>query len=590
MTRDVSLAIGVASARPLPYLSGAINGARAFHEWASKVGYDSTLLTDEDEDVTLPRLRQTLDAILAPANGPIHRMLLYFAGHGLIREAEEGLWLLSDWYREQRAVLVELLKRRLYKHDIQQIAIFSDSCRSLPPDITAADLTPDGVLGQGPLPLRQLPTDKFAAAQDGTATFMVPGATPEEDRCLFTGVLIEGLWGKNPKAFSKLLKDKVTSRSLGAYLNTEVSERAKSYQRKLAPTISPTFPEDDDIYFYSGSGEPPPPPAFPDWPSPQSVASMELRGVDEELLPPDRGAPLEEDAPAPPTPLLARMRDQPRPEGFETGAGFAVDGPPIQGVWTTPDVFAERHGDPNWWRLMHRSDSVLLSSAPVLIEFEDGVFAAAAAIPQFIATVLRDGRGVSALVYRPVRRGRDTAKIAERAIDIMESGALRANDLSVLAVKLRREKHVDPVLGVISAYLYDSIGDIDNIRRMAFYYVRRNQPIPFDIAMLAQLRGEWRGDVLWAHVPPVSAGAPPEGDEEPPEWTYAATPATSGEVGGLWPWMRQGWPFLDDPAEDGSTLVTPGLIEVSNHLMSGRFTTLDPEGGRKLARIFNLNK
>ena len=71
----------------------------------------------------------------------IHRLVFYFAGHGLIREAEGGLWLLSDWYGEQRAVAVEGLKR-LYMHNIQPISIFSDSCRSLPPNMDAADLTP----------------------------------------------------------------------------------------------------------------------------------------------------------------------------------------------------------------------------------------------------------------------------------------------------------------------------------------------------------------------------------------------------------------------------------------------------------------
>src|SRR5258708_32641050 len=104
MNRDLALAIAVANAKPLPYLSGAINGARAFHDWASKVGYDSRLLTDEEEAVTILRLRSELESMLTPAGGPIHRMVLYFAGHGLIREAEEGLWLLSDRDREQRAV------------------------------------------------------------------------------------------------------------------------------------------------------------------------------------------------------------------------------------------------------------------------------------------------------------------------------------------------------------------------------------------------------------------------------------------------------------------------------------------------------
>jgi hypothetical protein len=226
----------------------------------------------------------------------------------------------------------------------------------------------------------------------------------------------------------------------------------------------------------------------------------------------------------------------------------------------------------------------------VLIEFEDGMFAATAALPQFIATVLRDGRGISALIYRPVYEAPDTAAAAEFAIAQMESGALRADDATNLAVELRKMKHADPVLGVISAYLYDAIGDIDNIRRMACYYVEENQPIPYDIALLAQLRGEWRDGLLWARVPPVGKRDPRTEGERSAEWTYSATKATAGLVGGLWPWMRQGWTFLDDPADDGSTLITPGLIELTRHLDRARFATLDAEGGSELARIFNLSK
>src|SRR4051812_47379819 len=97
--RMAALVIGVGDAKPLPYLSGALNGARAFHAWAAALGYDATLLVDDEKPITLGRLREELEELLAPSKGAIHRLLIYFAGHGLIREAEEGLWLLSDWNR-----------------------------------------------------------------------------------------------------------------------------------------------------------------------------------------------------------------------------------------------------------------------------------------------------------------------------------------------------------------------------------------------------------------------------------------------------------------------------------------------------------
>jgi len=509
-------------------------------------------------------------------------MVIYFAGHGLIRGAEEGLWLLSDWYSEQRAVAIEVLKRRLYDHNIQQIAIFADCCRSLPPDIRAADLTADAVLGRGPVPYVKTPAiDKFIATLDGTTAFMVPGATPDQDRCLFSAVLMEGLWGKS-EALSKLLKDKVTSRSLGTYLQNETPKRAKLYRRELSPQVIPSFPEDDDIYFYSGSGTPPTPPTFSEWPPPSVVIGVETSEADAvRSRKAEKAASSER--------LIETIRNQPRPTHFETGAGFAVDGGSVTGIWTPADLIAEKDDKPNWWRLRHKSTFQLNKSEPVLIEFDDGVFAAFAAIPQFIATIIRNEHGVSALIYRRVFEPVNTAANAELAIAKMERGALRADDATNLAVKLRKEKHSDPMLGVISAYLYDSVGDIDSIRRMAYYYVSYGQPIPYDIALLAGLRGELLNDgVLRVHVPAVNERDARTESEQRYEWTHSATPAADGEVGGLWPWMRQGWPFLEDPSDDESTLVTQGLVEVGRHLTPGRFTTVDRVGAVELARIFNL--
>ena len=127
--RMVAIAIGVGAAAPLPYLGGAVNGARQFHKWALKLGYTSRLIVDDEKPVTISRLNSELLAELQSTDPPIHRLAIYFAGHGLIREAEEGLWLLSDWSTQLRAVAVEVLKRRLYRFNVGQIAIFADSCR-----------------------------------------------------------------------------------------------------------------------------------------------------------------------------------------------------------------------------------------------------------------------------------------------------------------------------------------------------------------------------------------------------------------------------------------------------------------------------
>jgi len=61
---------------------------------------------------------------------------------------------------------------------------------------------------------------------------------------------------------------------------------------------------------------------------------------------------------------------------------------------------------------------------------------------------------------------------------------------------------------------------------MAFYYTQEGQPIPYDIALLAQLRGEL-GDsgILRAHVPAVSKRYARTEAEQEYSWTRSATPS-----------------------------------------------------------------
>jgi Caspase domain len=578
--RMAALAIGVADAPPLPFLSGAVNGAHAFHAWAQALGYDSRVVTDEEEPVTAARLRSELEALLPSGDTGLHRLLIYFAGHGVIREVEQGLWLLSDWNQDLRAVNVEALRRRLDRYRIDQVAFFADACRSLPADLDTADLTPDPLLGRGPAARSvNLAVDKFIAAQDGTTTFMIPGADPGDDRCLFSGVLLQGLWGTKPSAFSTLLPDKVTSRSLGAYLQAEVGDVAESYRLTLVPSWSSTFPEGDDIYF--GDGPTVTPPDFPPWPPADELIALTGNAAGAEF----RAAP----APPADSGLEEQVRNQERPDAFETGSGFAVEGEAVVGIWTTERVVAESHGRPDWWRVRPANQGVLDLPAPVLIELASGLFAATTALPEFVGSLVATERGVGALVYREIDSPPQVATATEDAIGKLERDGLRADDAADLATELRHGKHADPVRGVISAYLYDSIGDVESIRRMAFYYLQHSQAIPYDIALLGQLEGERRDDgLLSATVPPVRSREPRTEHERGLEWTYSATPEANGVVGGLWPLLRQGWAFLDDPAEDGSTLVLPGLLEAADDLTPARFTTLHHAGARRLADAFGL--
>jgi hypothetical protein len=616
-----------------------VNGAKAFHEWATKLGYQSTLLTDEQDAVTMSRLRDTLEKVLMPAAGsaivPIHRCILYFAGHGLIREAEEGLWLLSDWYDDSRAVAVEVLKRRLYLYNVSQIAIFSDACRSLPPDIQTSDLTADGVLGRGPCPPSPLVAiDKYIAAQDGAVAYSIPGINPEDDRCIFTGVLLQGLWGVAPSAFSPLLKTKVTSSSLGTYLVTEVPKVAAQYQLRLNPSVSPTFPDPDNVYF--GDMTPPPQaPTFPAWPPPESVAggapaaagpatvttvvvtpreltaqglskrdagglsvakhilesvkeSYMTMGQEPEAQGPGVGRPIDEL----PLPVGFGVQLKSQATSWITSeSGFEVQGAQLTAVWLEAGltVKPDLQSSARW--IVQENGARLERPSAMLVELDnesqERFFLALAALPNFGAFLVCDKWGAAALRYGSMVNDPITALAVESALAAMESGALRGDQAETLARALRMGKHAAPVLGVIAAYLYDSAGDLESIRRFAQFYIEKGQPIPYDVAMLAQLEGYWRGSKLWVTVPQIAPRINPQPNHE---WDSAAIRGGEGVVGGLWPWMRQGWAFLDAPEDAGSQLIRTALLDAREHLTRARFATMDHAGAMLLSNAFQLQR
>ncbi|HEX7930832.1 MAG TPA: hypothetical protein VF470_08015, partial [Sphingomicrobium sp.] len=172
----------------------------------------------------------------------------------------------------------------------------------------------------------------------------------------------------------------------------------------------------------------------------------------------------------------------------------------------------------------------------------------------------------------------------------LAAGSLTLNEASDLAVNLRMMKHVNPVLGVISAYLYDAVGDVDSIRRMAYFYVHHNQAIPFDIAFLADLGTQGSADgSLRAEVPALGERRPRTRNEGAVPWTTAATLKVEGPVAGRMPWMRQGWPHVASPTR-AERMMMGEVLRVMPRLTSSRFTTFDRDGGTQAARLLQLEE
>jgi hypothetical protein len=281
-----------------------------------------------------------------------------------------------------------------------------------------------------------------------------------------------------------------------------------------------------------------------------------------------------------------------RPTHFETGSGFSIaGGRAAQATLGRFATAAPRDPDrSSWsrsWRVEPVGSGLLTEPTPLLIEFENGNWGGAAALPSRIATFTIEGGLVVSVIYRPVWAPPTWSRETEVAVARLRAGVLSAEARYDLAARLREEKADDPVRGVIAAYIYDSLGDLDSVRRVANYLTAAGVPVPYDVALLGRLTASRlaTGPIV-VEIPETPLRTPRSPEENSRKWTFAATPRVPSidfqapRVGGAFPWLRQGWLLLED--EDPSDLVIDGLAKLRAELLPSPFTTLTAEGGRRL--------
>jgi hypothetical protein len=220
--------------------------------------------------------------------------------------------------------------------------------------------------------------------------------------------------------------------------------------------------------------------------------------------------------------------------------------------------------------------------ALVMIEFADGLFAPVYYYPDLICTMLRDEEGVAAVSYRHIYADKRSTEVAANVISRVVTGDLSVAEIDNLAMKLRYDKHVNPVFGAIAAYCYDVTGDLNSIRRMAAFYGQRGQASPYDIVHMGMIEN----DGAIAHVAEVPEDSRRRAGK-PPRWLTERTAPQNVRIAGRCPWLRQGWDFLTVPEDTGLSRVD-GLYSFRGELTASVFTTLKRDGGSALAVKWQL--
>lgn len=675
--RRVCISIGVSRAEGLAPLRAAATAAEEIGNWAELSGFalkeDICVLTDRVSPVTIERIAQAFLQLL-PIGKKTDGLLLHFAGHGLREDNTRTLWLPTNWRSQLRAIAVERLKNRLSDFGIDNVTIISDACKGLANDKETSDLTPDGVLGAGISAGRRPVFDRYDAVHDVESAFMIPGPTPAEARCIFSGALVEALWGA-PAALDPHYPGKVTPGSLADYLATRVDELCTTYQLNCQPQCLPGRPPDHLIYFDKSSVDESDIPRLPSWPKPAWIVSP----VNADSAIPDaieKGAFNEDQEDAAPSiapwtgkitgtgrwaqiarSILGEELGYTNPDISQFGRGKQLSGTVrlklehwIQRVEHQEEVTTSSSSSNEaltWLKKMARADieqsladesnaerqraikaafhthqiphaceanlvlgggpaSAIWSRKPVhrvaddrwhssmqnnrqqlIVEYEDGVCVPLLAYRGLTTIAVRDRRGTNGWLLQSPDDPHGAMGDAIEILIRMQSGDLPPSDVSNVAAVLRMSKHGNPVVGAICSYLYDYAGDLENIRRMAYFYAASGQPIPYDIALMGELKLHRRGERYITQVPATEAR--PDSSPDLPDYSKRATPKVVGEIAGFIPWLRQGWDFLDERSGLG-TAVNRALLDLREHLHPETFTSLNPSGAKVLAGLWRMKR
>lgn len=502
----------------LPDLSAAASGANQVGDWLERNGYDVIRFVDDAGPVALSSVFNAVRVICEERNTT--KLIVYFAGHGFLNAPEDESWLLSGApTNPAEAISLPASKLAARRSGIPHIVFVSDACRSLPGDLVQMTISGNSVFpnvhprrtnGEGPH------TDVFYATQPGDPAFERSASRSAEGHGLFTDVLLKAHVDA-PKEAIRVVQGREYVR--GRWLQSAIGDRVDEAAQRISLNLSQR---------------------------PQIL----LESFDEYLAANQRtkGAPMEAKGISPQTgSVMSRHR------GDDLGGGAtsqALDDPPeLIGTGTRGSSrFQERlaaiSGNPSETRggtalskgastvfrwncsltchgerfgiighsqntahdgsLGTRGNHVCIemeeAGGSAAVVFEDGTAMLLPMLRDYdCALVRRDNRTLSVEYTWSHYQDPNLGKLRSEVIAAASLGLLNRDRVSVgdFARRIRRSKRADPVLGMVAALAYATIGDSGGVASVQSYMREDLQTDLFDLWLLAGGKGP-RPD-----VPPI---------------------------------------------------------------------------------------
>lgn len=575
-------------------LPGTQTSAARLAKWANdpSPGRNYTVLEITDaanKPVTVDRLRKEIDGLLTTTI--IDRLVVYFAGHGLVRSATDQFWLLTNAAQDRREGVdlmpfIDGLKRynigasspHLSKG---QLCIIADACRDT--SRNAISFTGDPILTSA-AKASPLDTDMFLATTLGDFAYQPAAVAGGLASCLFSDVLCEALEGGVPNvidashAFGKV----IDNQKLATYLDDEVPKMAKKYKEKMTPDTISGLRRDFNFYDLI-------PPAPSDNDGVPANDSSFVTNFTTGLLHPTPGKRIIRDDTA-----LGLAPAERRSSGFghviDRGADLMEKlGVRPRSTGAVISEFDERVALPKAatqylavkgyrWKFLPES----IHPAPQLFVRQRDYWTIAPVYPHSV-TVLQPWNPGDVLVNT-----RDAMRETDWDSALSSSGAAsrweprRMKDAIRAADQLRFGKERQPLHADQAGYIYHMVGDTDNIMRTA-HYMAQVGFLTCDLACLAATDLRWSfGEYGWeihADLPAVER----EDDPLRPNFANTAMDAKLNvPVNTLFPVFRQGWRRMAELPFD----TMPDVLRQLAHMTEGYAAVALPDSAMPIIQEY----
>ncbi len=543
-TRNVGMvAVGIDNTGVLTRLAGAASGASKMAAWLrsqSVFGVAADIAELTDAGGAKVSARQVQDAVRALVKrGDLDLLILYFAGHGIVKAGGDEQVLLSDIdaYKDEAIAIAPTLANAYYS-GVPHVVVISDACRNaVAPETSLGQVAGKPALDRGPVVgARKSKVDVFYATE--------PSQTAKEfdGKGFFTEVLLDVL--ANPPASVLTVWPGldpgvavVPAWKLEDCLGVEVPLRASMQTPSFdqAPDFNVTSHE-PKFFGYAVSA----PPTTRSGPALRGIVAgkrdddparlattrdVQRRKtalddvsavVNATILDPKRpGAGLSRDAGLA-REVAAYLGSEHGRQTFETRTGYSVLGGTVEKVLLSGGKSGElvetEEGMPG--------NDVRLYPAPfqsgdkaqrgsVALFFAGGTVCILPILPGYIGTLhLRDGLAaslsfeVSAQLRADLHEtDAERAEFASRralAAALSASGKLQRlarDDGASYGSFMRQSKRADPTLGIYAAYAYALSGNDAGARSVDKWFRTYPSldpksglvpaPVPFDVALLA---------------------------------------------------------------------------------------------------------